>query len=182
MIKITYPSDLGKLKKEYLAIFGDDLTEMKRRWEPIKSRHGIDIERLLDGDFSFLVDIYTWYKRQNVPERHKKIYEDIFDYEKYQPKIADFFMDKENGFNLHTCHYCNTAYINAYGIGTTYSTHLEFANRASIAEWRAIFKESTLPDDKITQIIDCRPFPTLEDFNRRKFLHKRVSNYWFIII
>ena len=176
MIKITYPSDLEKLKNKYLDIFGDNLKKMKRRWKKVRL-HDIEIEDLLVGDFNSLVDKYIQYKSENISERNTRIYNKIFDYEYYHDRIAKFFMDKENGFNLHTCHYCNTAYINAYGIGTTYSTHLEFANRASIAEWRAIFKESTLPDDKIKQIIDCRPFQTLEDFNRGKFLPKKIEMY-----
>ena len=122
MIKLDYPADLECLKENYLKIF--DIENMKRRWKPVLSKYNITIEELLVGDFTFLVDKYIWYKTQNVSKRQKDIYKDIFNYEFYQKKLAAFFMNKENGINFHTCHYCNMSYINSYGIGNTYNTSI----------------------------------------------------------
>lgn len=178
MLKISYPKDIAQLKKNYLAIF--DLAKMERRWRPVERKHGLKLKDLLIGDFEYLVDKYLWYRGQNVSDRNASIYEDIFDYATYQPKIASFFM--ENGFNLRTCHYCNMAYINSYGRGCSYSNHLAFVNKASIREWREVFSERQLPDDSLLDIIANRQFASLDEFNKRKYkgkryLHKKIELY-----
>lgn len=82
---------------------------MERRWRPVENKHGIRVKDLLVEDFESLVDKYLWYQTQAVLPKNEESYFDIFDYSTYQPKIAEFFMDKSNGFELRTCHYCNTA-------------------------------------------------------------------------
>lgn len=178
MLKIKYPTDLDRLKDEYLKIF--NLTEMERRWEPVKLKHGLKLKDLLVGDFGFLVDKYLWYCGEGVDEHHAAIYEGIFDYTSYQPKIADFF--NKNGFNLKTCHYCNMAYINSYGMSCTYNRHLDFVNGATISEWREIFTTKQLSDACLLDIIAHRPFASLQDFNRgkyngKRYLHKDIEKY-----
>lgn len=176
MIKLDYPADLECLKENYLKIF--DIENMKRRWKLVLSKYNITIEELLVGDFTFLVDKYIWYKTQNVSKRQKDIYKDIFNYEFYQKKLAAFFMNKENGINFHTCHYCNMSYINSYGIGNTYNTHLNFINWASEQEWRDRFpKQETLSNAHLCDIIKERPFKTLQEFNKKRFLHKSIELY-----
>lgn len=173
MLRINYPTNLAQLKSEYLALF--DLPNMERRWKPVERKYGLKIRDLLIGDFRFLVDQYLWYCGQDVTERQTVIYEDIFDYTSYQPMIADFFMKK--GFNLSTCHYCNMAYINSYGRGSTYSDHLDFVNRASVTEWREVFDNKQLPDDRLADIIAKRPFANLDAFNSKKYLYKKIESY-----
>ena len=178
MLRINYPKDLVQLKITYLDLF--DLPNMEKRWRPVEQKYGLKLRDLLVGDFGFLVDQYLWYCGQNVTERQTAIYEDIFDYTSYQPKIAEFFM--KNGFNLRTCHYCNMAYINSYGRGNTYSDHLDFVNRASVTEWREVFDSKQLPDDRLVDIIAHRPFPSLDSFNKgkyngKKYLYKRIELY-----
>lgn len=178
MIKIKYPKEdrLEVLKQNYLKVF-EDLDELKNRWEPFKSKFNIDFEKLLIVDFETLVDLYYKYKSLLVSDVDKKILDSIFDYEMYQPKIADFYMKPENGFNLSTCHYCNMAYINIYSKSLLYNSLLDFINNASSAEWREIFDEKKLSDQNLIDIISKRNFVSLEDFNKRKYLWKRIELY-----
>lgn len=175
MLKIKYPKDLERLKKEYLSLF--DLPEMERRWKPVERKHGIRVKDLLVDDFESLADKYLWYQAQAVSPKNEERYFDIFDYSTYQPRIADFFMDEKNGFDIKTCHYCNTAYINGYGKGLSYENLLNFINNASLSEWREIFDDSVLPDKKLGQILSHVPFKNVEEFNKGKYLHKKIELY-----
>lgn len=179
MIKVKYPSNIKTLKDNYVKIFNRSISSMEEKWEPYKNLLGreISLKDLLTGDFQFLVGVYYDYKNIVITEEQETAFNDNFDYDYHHDKIAGFFMDKDNGFDLHTCHYCNMAYINAYGLGMTYRDHLAFVNGASKAEWRAIFKESSLSDAEIDQIIKERPFASLSQFNKKKYLHKKIESY-----
>ena len=175
MIKIHYPKDVEKLKSDYLKLF--DLETMKRRWAPVEKKHQITIENLLVGDFPFLAEKYLWFKSQNVSERQKRIYSSIFDYDAMQPKIAEFFMNPTNGLELSTCHYCNMAYINTYSKALSYTDALDFVNRATIAEWREVFDSDKLSDMDLLEAIANRSYVSLENFNKKKYLKKKIELY-----
>lgn len=175
MIKIHYPKNIEQLKANYLKLF--DLPEMERRWKPVKKAHGIELTDLLIGDFNSLVDTYYWYKGQPVTERQEAIYEDIFDYDRMQPRIAAFFMDKDNGFELSSCHYCNMAYINVYNKSYNYSDRMDFINNASREEWREFFDEKMLPTEKLDDLIANRPYADENVFNSNRFLKQKIQRY-----
>ncbi len=175
MIKVHYPEDVEKLKRDYLKLF--DLETMKRRWAPVEKKHQITIENLLVGDFPFLAEKYLWFKSQNVNERQKRIYSSIFDYDAMQPKIAEFFMNPTNGLELSTCHYCNMAYINTYSKALSYTDALDFVNGATIAEWREIFDSDKLSDKDLLEALSYRPYRSLEDFNKKKYLKNKIELY-----
>jgi len=174
MIKVHY-TDIKKLKEEYLKIF--DIDTMKSKWAHNPLHTDFSLEDLLIGDFEFLVDVFLRYKGQTVTKSQKRLYESIFDYEAKQPDIADFFMNSNNGFDLSTCHYCNMAYINKYSKSLSYANRLDFINQASISEWREFFNPDILSDQKLMEIINGRPYGSFTEFNRRRFLRKRIESY-----
>jgi hypothetical protein len=175
MIKVHYPSDIKKLKEEYLKIF--NITAMESQWALEEQRTGFKLKDILIGDFEYLVDVFLWYKGQTVTEKQKLIYKSIFDYEDKQSNIAKFFMDNNNGFDLSTCHYCNMAYINNYSKSLSYTDKLDFINKASIPEWREFFNSKMLSDEKLIDVMNGRPYKSLDDFNRNRFLHKNIESY-----
>lgn len=170
MIKINYPADIKKLKENYLKIF--DINAMESKWASEEERTGIKLVDLLTGDFTFLVDVFLWYKSQIITDRQKGLYESIFDYEAKQPDIAAFFMDDNNGFDLSTCHYCNMAYINKYNKSLSYSNRLDFVNNASISEWREYFHANRLSDQKLKMAMEARPYANLAEFNKKNSFGK----------
>lgn len=175
MLKIHYPDDIAKLKSDYLKLF--DLSRMERSWKMLELSDTYDLKDILTGDFSFLVDVYYWYKSKFVTKRQKEIYEELFDYTAMQPKIAEFFMNKDNGFELSTCHYCNMAYINSYNQSLTYNDRMDFINHASKEELRDFFDKDMLPTEKLNSLIANRPYADETDFNSRGLLRSRIERY-----
>ena len=115
MIKVRYNLDLKTLRANYLKIF--DLTAMTAVWKPYESVFGMKIEELLTAEFDRLVEVYLQYKVTKLSQGQINTLNGLFKYESYQPKLAWFFMNLENKFDFKTCHYCNMAYVNAYGKG-----------------------------------------------------------------
>lgn len=175
MIKVKYNIDFKTLRERYLDIF--DIEAMKNVWAPFENEFGVKLDVLLIADFKKLVDIYYQYKSKDLTEEQIDELESLFDYEKYQPKLAWFFMNPENKFDFSTCHYCNTAYINAYGLGDTYQNVLDCINSATRADWRYLFTEESLSDYSISQILREIPYRTLSEFNGKKYLHKKIESY-----
>lgn len=175
MIKVRYNLDLKTLKANYLMIF--DLNAMAAVWKPFESTFGMKIEDLLTAHFDRLVDVYLQYKVTKLSQDQIDVLDGLFHYESYQPKLAWFFMNPENKFDFKTCHYCNMAYVNAYGKGDSYRTVLDFVNRATASEWRYWFTEKELSETSLDRILQEQPYSTLEEFNKKKYLWKRIELY-----
>lgn len=131
-----FPSDgdsyLKTLKGNYLNIFTrDELNELENIWQRFKKRHASlaifkeTFAELLVLDYNKLVDVYNRYvkciqgderKRLNSKKSKRSLYSQCFNYDKYYGKIKAFFLDNKNGFNFHTCHYCETAHINNFTV------------------------------------------------------------------
>jgi len=122
MIKIKYPKKISDFKNEYLKIF--DVATLDAEWRQYKSTYTLQnanfsVTDMLYGDFDFLLEksLSIMYDTSDYNSSNKvKLYKlkKIFDYNKYQPKIADFFMKYKDEMKLSTCYYCNIDYINAF--------------------------------------------------------------------
>ncbi|MBQ9639534.1 MAG: hypothetical protein IJV22_08265 [Bacteroidales bacterium] len=139
MIRMDYgdKSHIKSLKEKYKSCF-PDMAQRQPRWVSLR-RSIIQRDRRFRGllpiqfgellvlDFECLADIYEVYvslglsKTDDLTDDGKS----LFSYDKHkdrngntwdalQPVIAKFFMDTDNGFEIHTCHYCDMAYVNAY--------------------------------------------------------------------
>lgn len=177
MIKVGYNIDKQTLRNRFLEVFA--LTELEKGWKPFRTMFGVDLNELLTADFDKLVDLYLRYKRvsEGLPKTHIAYLDALFDYEYYQPKLAWFFMNPDNKFDFSTCHYCNMAYVNTYGWGDTYGSVLKFINNASREEWRFWFEKDVLPDNNLESILRERPYNSLEAFNSKKYLWKKIEKY-----
>ena len=140
MIKVEYGLPKIELNKRYLKLFNTDLSAMNKEWRRIRGaigrRHSVrsipaNIRDILTADYNKLVNIYlTYLNMHGLPKNIKDEIINLFDYKKYQPQIAGFFMEPDNKFQIHVCHYCGTAYINAYGIMNDYKDILHFIQKA----------------------------------------------------
>lgn len=142
MIKMDYgdKKHLRKLMDSYPKIF-PDLNVRQTCWVNLRNRLcGIDsrfktllpktYEGMLVLDFESLADIYEVYDGLKLKKTAPVVftdskayfsYEDCYDskgkkWDKLQPLIAGFFMDEQNGFEIHTCHYCDMAYVNPFDL------------------------------------------------------------------
>lgn len=175
MIKVKYNVDIDVLCKRYLDIF--DLTAMQQIWKTVEGKFGMTLEDLLTAQFDRLVDVYYKYKETKLSVAQIKTLTVLFDYEHYQPKLAWFFMNPENKFDFSTCHYCNMAFVNSYGKGNSFSKLLDAVNGFTPAEWRYWFTEEQLSDKSIAQIRSEQPYSSLSEFNKKRYLYKRVELY-----
>lgn len=126
MIKVEY-RDKDTLKNAYLkkfkkGILQNGLDVCVSEYSELASilPANCKAQDLLIMDFDGLVDIYFGY--QGLRKTMDKVdFADMdaflrstFNYKTRQSNIASFFMDSSNAFQIHTCHYCDTAYINVY--------------------------------------------------------------------
>lgn len=175
MIRVSYNVNKEELKDRYLQIF--DIPALEKGWKQYEHIFNIGIKDLLTSNFDKLVEVYFLYKNSQLSNPEKAYINELFNYEHYQPKLAWFFMNPQNKFDFKTCHYCNMSYVNAYGLGDSYKTVLDFVNNVPATEWRYWFSEEELSNANIERIISERPFASLENFNRKKYLHKKIQRY-----
>lgn len=116
MIKIKYPENLFDFISSYLEIF--DLVGLQNEWQDYKSTYTLQnanfsVTDMLYGDFNFLLD-KSFNLAYSISDIKVVQLKKIFDYDKYQPKIADFFMKYQSAMKLSSCYYCNIDFINAF--------------------------------------------------------------------
>lgn len=132
------------LKSDYVNIFKKSLfdttdkngvvvKQLESMWADWKAKYDPGntlpetVEDLLVADFVSLVDVFQRFNALGVPQKvddgtgnlvkSQEFIEldKIFKYsEKYDTKIAKFFYDKAELLEIHTCYYCETAYVNTY--------------------------------------------------------------------
>jgi hypothetical protein len=136
MIKVEYVVDNKTLERKYKAIF--PYSDLQDKWRAYQKKHEnvfgaghkfptvlqllcMPIERLVDYFFEFTEKIYNAVNTGILDKNSKKKLKDdlslIFNYDNkngYRDKIARFFMEAENKFEIHTCHYCDKAYVNYF--------------------------------------------------------------------
>ena len=123
------------LASEYVSEF-KDLDELEERWRDFKELHPAlsvfteSVKELMSATFCELVDVYERY--QNLPSETQEqkgelatiksyLLNMVFNYDKtgaghqtHQGVISGFFRKKMDDLNIHTCYYCDMAYINPY--------------------------------------------------------------------
>lgn len=130
MIRMAYLDDIklrNKLKRAYLKKM--NTIYLQRKWKktisaiPELATFNYTLEKLLVASFSELVKIAKKYKalmdvistdvRRNAIKAQLR---NVFKYDDYYQnhKIAPFFREHAEEMKLHTCHYCNMAYINTF--------------------------------------------------------------------
>lgn len=126
MIKVEY-KDVDNLKKAYVKLFKigmlqnglDCAVGFYPDLNRIVSRF-TDVKQMLVADFDVLTDLYFDYQglRSSMDATAFNdmdvFLSSVFNYKTRQSRIAKFFMEDKNGFEIHTCHYCDMAYINVF--------------------------------------------------------------------
>ena len=140
MRKVKYPSDRGKLEREFLAEFSG--YNLQKQWVPLREKlrgwsshankndlYPVEVAKLLIARYDMLVKVYLDY--QDIKQRHGEDTDfprtetalfQLFQYSEekgstlpiFQPILADFFMQRAEALDLHVCHYCEMAYVNTY--------------------------------------------------------------------
>lgn len=183
MIKIKYPKKLSDFKNEYLKIF--NLVKLEQEWQQYKSTYTLQnanfsITDILYGDFDFLLDksLNIKYDTTDVNGNNVEYAElrKIFNYDKYQSQIADFFMKYKEEMKLSTCYYCNIDYINAF-TAYSYKNKLDFINNA---DQKSLEKIKSVGEITYQKILRERPYCSINEFTT-KLTVKKVNHLLSII-
>lgn len=139
-----------RLAHDYIAEFAD-LTEIEHRWSQYKNRHPLltvfnySAAEIMKASFADLVAISQQFR--NLPNRtvaekrelstiKNYLKKKVFNYDcrakgckPHQGVISQFFQKKMDELNVHTCFYCDMAYINPYvdGVDTKSQFDLDHA-------------------------------------------------------
>lgn len=129
MIRMAYLDD-ASLREQVTADYLGQMNtrHLKRRWREVRdstpelSAISFSTMAILVSDFGTLVRIAQAYDKalKGLPEvRIREIntaVADVFNYDGYyqRAKIAPFFRDHAEVLKIHTCHFCDMAYINVY--------------------------------------------------------------------
>lgn len=209
MRKISYPENIFKLKEKYKKIFSKQIDSLQKEWEILRNElitscvdtkyeansgkiFPDEIATIFIADYNQLVDIYITYRdlvNQNrisggLHEELKQCFnysEKKVKFEKFQPVIADFFMNHAEELNLHVCHYCELSYINVYGFYSVYHDFANFLYKASDQELIKYIRRSngTPYDNKFyKKVIQLRKDPAITHENIVEAfdnLDKRIS-------
>ena len=145
MRKIEYPDDpalLMKLTIDYLQYFGTAIEKNKKggtlhkgckeyRWQEFKRAHGVElkfpksVKEIMIAPYTELADYYERFITHGFTDADKSRLESIFNYDGYDSEIAKFFLAHADDLNIHSCFYCETAYVNAYTIAGTAKKHFD---------------------------------------------------------
>lgn len=196
MIKVEYTLSKEALKKIYIREIYPHVSASEGRWTPIRDRleaasgsHNIfpdTIEKILEADFNVLNVIYQKYTELRKTGRvsvddHNEL-KTIFPYSSdnmavsIQPYISKFFMDPHNGFVIHTCHYCDMAYVNVYDALAGYNDVLELVNNASEEELQSLIRTAggdCISKKTVKTILNNRKYRTEDAFNELGVWHGR---------
>lgn len=184
MRKVQYPeniSEFRKFKKQYLGIF--PLHEMQRSWrelrtgnELLKNHFPKHIRKILLADYELLVKyyiIFTKPKFSDEADALKRNLKDIFDYDKYQSDISEFFRVRADDMNLHVCHYCETAYINSVTIDGD-EDGLERLNKAKRNKDKLKNLLKLRSSATLDAIMALPPIESLDEFER----YGKTQGFW----
>lgn len=170
MKKVVYPNtakEIGQMRSRYYRQL--NMRQLEKDWSTLRNKipcgflYPKKLSKLLFADFHHLRVYYAIYLK------HRIINSDdldearrIFNYKDKYGSIASFFMDKQNGFDLSTCYYCEMAFINKYTIDQT-EDGLNFINQASEPALMKKLKLTTV--DIPQQIVAGQPYWDINSFN-----------------
>lgn len=153
----VYPigAEWDQLAIEYVKIFSD-LPALEARWRIYKGQHTIlsgfseTVKQLMKMKFENLVDVYERFveiphdtdaEKKELDEVKEYLRSEVFNYDyqkagckKHQPEISKFFQSKMEELNVHTCYYCDMAYINPYISGNGVKSQFDLDHALSKAD------------------------------------------------
>lgn len=143
------------------------------------------IKDLITMPFEDLIEIYNTYQEAKElwsnPKRSKNLekkLQSIFNYQYLYPTIVNFISKGvcEGHFELSTCHYCETAYINKYTVDP-HDEVLNMLNNMSVSSLKKEFKGFSSKD--WASIINHRPYNVENDYNKLPInIQTKVRNLW----
>lgn len=173
MIKVNYSKNSFDFVNEYVEMY--DLVKMESDWTNYKNTYTVSncnfsVLDILTYDFRTLLNTTNSIQYDNSDTKLCEL-KKIFDYDKYQPQISNFFMQHKEALKLSTCYYCNIDYINAF-VCDSYSNQIDFINNANEEIFRKIPHVGEATFKKINA---KRPYVSINDF-KQKLQSDKIKN------
>lgn len=140
MKKLEY-KDLKSRRKAFYSLLKDQMPTIEKKWDNLKNNEpwlsvfDFNAVDLILGNIDMLIRVYLKFEQafdawkigkcKDVCKKMKNDIADVFNYTSYRDKLVIFFTDPVNGFDIYTCYYCETAYINLYNYHGTNRTHFD---------------------------------------------------------
>lgn len=173
MRKVIYLENREALKKRYRDVFSNVLPDLETSWADYKKKYkslqsfNVKVEDLLTMEYEGLVKWYNKFVTQVSKSDRKKLCKSegdslltqCFNYTMYYDRIKAFFLDSDNGFDLHVCHYCETAYINNYEIDEDEDLLYRLNNASAYEVFGWVKKSSKY---KLAKLLWNRPFKDVD--------------------
>lgn len=170
MRRVEYPDDpkvFGKMRSRYYKQL--NLRQLEKDWRALRAKipcgnqYPKKLSSIVFADFHHLRAYYTIYVSHRITNSADIAEaERIFDYKGKHSAIADFFMDKQYGFDLSTCYYCDMAFINKFTVDQT-ADGLYFINNAPADKLMKKLKLTTISIPN--QIVAGQPNWDITSFN-----------------
>ena len=125
MRRIKYTQNIVE---EYLDLYSNWIKKNDREWkiwvEKIISINSSaylffpeNLDEVLTASIDSMVAMFAFYydhRKYKIIEETQESLKSLFNYDNWQPKIANFFMQHAEELDVHTCFYCETSYINKF--------------------------------------------------------------------
>lgn len=135
---------MSKLESEFAGLFDSCYDDLQKEWEAVRpsilanstlqDKDSVYPEKMRDlftRRYEDLVRLYLDFISfsYKLSDTQKSSLKSAFRYSNtegkrdgLQPLIAEFFMQHANELDIHVCHYCELAYVNAYGLSSYYKS------------------------------------------------------------
>lgn len=165
MKQVLYPdAKRYNFSQAYLDLFSSKIIKMQADYTKLLASDSTlsflpsKIEDILLANFHNLVSWYVSYINTSKSS-HTKL-ESIFNYDHWSDIISEYFKNPINGFDISTCCYCETAYVNVYEVNPDEDA-LYFLNNASDDELMKMTKSVS----RIKEIKRRRPYKSKADYD-----------------
>lgn len=158
-LKKEYLQIFDKERSEMQKLW-EPLRDKLRKISSKPDLYNDNIDDILIADFDFLAKLYCDFTKHvettKISSEECRDLEAIFHYSKttkkksgeeeagedeitsnirrFQPDISAFFMRRADKLKIHTCHYCEISYINAYGYKMLFQNVEELLDKASLED------------------------------------------------
>lgn len=154
MNKINYPTqnNLKNFLSDYRKIF-DTIVMQKEldtflgsKSKKFKILKKLKVSEILTSDLGYLIDLNKAFASCKPTKEEKESIKKIFNYDsifkpscdKYQSKIAKFFVENKDVLKLKTCYFCNLENISAFTDTSDYINDVELLKYGTIEDLVAI--------------------------------------------
>ena len=198
-LKKEYLQIFDKERSEMQKLW-EPLRDKLRKISSKPDLYNDNIDDILIADFDFLAKLYCDFTKHvettKISSEECRDLEAIFHYSKttkkksgeeeagedeitsnirrFQPDISAFFMRRADKLKIHTCHYCEISYINAYGYKMLFQNVEELLDKASLEDLAYFIPKA---DGQPISLKSAKTVYTIKDKFGKVYAHGTVGTH-----